>query len=72
MKKSDKAADYKEHKDRKDSGSGRIRTGLLLLGSAVFGGIALVFWNRRTLTKMQNPPEEDSSKIPHLEDDAIY
>ena len=68
MKDSDQVIDSKE----KNANTDRLRTGLLLLGSAVFGGIAVALWNRRTLGKMQNPPEEVEKKILPVEDDAIY
>lgn len=68
MKEPDQVIDSKE----KDVNSGRLRTGLLLFGSAVFGGIAVALWNRRTLGKMQNPPTETPKKISPVEDDAIY
>jgi hypothetical protein len=36
------------------------RSGLLIATSAVFGGIAVAIWNRRTLAKMrqQSPPDD--------------
>ena len=33
--------------------SSHLRTGLLLAGSALFGGIAVALWNRRTLARMR-------------------
>jgi hypothetical protein len=50
----------------------RARLGFLLVGSAVFGGIAVALWNRRTLAKMQNRAAERTENIQPLEDDAIY
>jgi hypothetical protein len=39
------------------------RSGLLIATSAVFGGIAVAIWNRRTLAKMrQQTPPNDSGQ----------
>jgi hypothetical protein len=64
--------DSKKKEAQQEPGSGLVRTGFLLLGSAVFGGIAVALWNRRTLAKMQNRSEEAPKKILPMEDDAIY
>jgi hypothetical protein len=45
---------------------------LLVLGSALFGGIAVVLWNRRTLANMQNQPLEKTNPPSPVDDDAIY
>jgi hypothetical protein len=69
---SDNAYDSKGVNAPNEPRSGRLRTGLLIVGSALFGGIAVALWNRRTLTKMQNPAPEKGQKQPAIEDDAIY
>jgi hypothetical protein len=40
------------------------RSGLLVVTSAAFGGIAVAIWNRRTLAKMrqQTPPDDSDGK----------
>lgn len=72
MSDSDQSIDSKEKQTVKGVGKDALRTGLLLLGSAVFGGIAVAIWNRRTLVKMQEEAEQPDNfaKIP--DDDAIY
>jgi hypothetical protein len=62
----------KKEDSPKEARPTRTRTAILLLGSAVFGGIAVALWNRRTLAKMQNRPTEAQKEILTLEDDAIY
>ena len=37
------------------------RSGLLIATSAVFGGIAVAIWNRRTLAKMRQQTSTDDS-----------
>jgi hypothetical protein len=64
--------DSERENAKKEASPTRMRTAALLLGSAVFGGIAVALWNRRTLAKMQNRPQEEAKKILTLEDDAIY
>jgi hypothetical protein len=56
----------------KEPRSTRLRTGLLVLGSALFGGIAVVLWNRRTLTNIQNQCQDKAQKPISIDDDAIY
>jgi hypothetical protein len=36
------------------------RSGLLIATSAVFGGIAVAIWNRRTLAKIRQQTSDDS------------
>jgi len=72
MKESPKCNDSKDLMGQKEIVPGYVRTGILLLGSAIFGGIAVALWNRRTLVNMQNRSEEPVEKIPSMEDDAIY
>jgi len=61
---------------RKDGGQQsphrRLRTGLLVLGSAIFGGVAVVFWNRRTLAKMQEKSSEENKNAPKIDENTIY
>jgi len=66
------AVDYKSREVEKEPRSNRLRTGLLVLGSALFGGIAVVLWNRRTLANMQNQPLEKTNPPSPMDDDAIY
>lgn len=64
--------DSKANDAEKDPSSTRLRTGLLVLGSALFGGIAVVLWNRRTLTNIQNQCQDKAQKPISIDDDAIY
>lgn len=66
------AADSKTHEGRKEVRAEVLRTGLLLLGSAVFGGVAVALWNRRTLAKMQEQPADTQPSPLPVDDDAIY
>jgi cytoskeletal protein RodZ len=50
----------------------RFRTGLLVLSSAAFGGLAVALWNRRTLARMQNESQESAPKPVPPDDEAIY
>ncbi len=34
-----------------------LRTGLLIAGSALFGGLAVAFWNRKSLARLRQPVE---------------
>jgi hypothetical protein len=47
-----------------------LRTGLLIAGSALFGGLAVAFWHRKALTKLRQPVEypEQPSSSPDAED----
>jgi hypothetical protein len=49
-----------------------LRTGLLLLSSAAFGGLAVALWNRRTLARMQNESQESAPEPLPPDDEAIY
>lgn len=40
-----------------------LRTGFLVAGSVLLGGLAVVFWNRKSLVKLRQP-----SPAPVLED----
>lgn len=62
------ADDSKENAKEKQ----RIPTGLLLVASAFLGGIAVVFWNRRTLTTMKNRDQNSPEKPSQVDEDAIY
>lgn len=48
-----------------------LRTGLLIAGSALFGGLAVALWNRRALTQLRREVP-DSEINPPVEKDAIY
>lgn len=50
----------------------RLRTALLLLGSAAVGGLAVALWNRKALSQMQNQPLESAPKPLPPDDEAIY
>jgi cytoskeletal protein RodZ len=60
-----------ENKDL-DSKKSRIRAGLWLLGSAVFGGVAVALWNRRTLAKMQEKQKEGQPQSQKADGNVIY
>jgi hypothetical protein len=64
--------DSKKENDQKEPRNSRLRTGLLVMGSALLGGIAVAVWNRRSLTDIRNQPEEPRSKAPSVDNDAIY
>jgi hypothetical protein len=72
MEKHTEANDSKERKPAEARGSSRLRTGLLVVGSAIFGGVAVAFWNRRTLGKMRENPAENRSHPEKMDDEAIY
>ena len=64
--------DSKEKKDQKEQHSSRLKTGLLVVGSALLGGIAVALWNRRSLAEIRNQSPEKDSDPPSGGDDAIY
>jgi hypothetical protein len=64
--------DNKIDKAEEEPRSRRLRTGLLVVGSALFGGIAVVLWNRRILASMQNQCRNEPPKPVSVDDDAIY
>lgn len=66
------AIDSKNDDAEVEPRSTRLRTGLLVLGSALFGGIAVVLWNRRALTNMQNQSQDKAQKPIPIDDNAIY
>jgi hypothetical protein len=68
----EQTADSKIEKPPAEPRSSRVRTGLLVLGSALFGGIAVVLWNRRTLTNMQNQSQDKVQKPLPVDEGAIY
>jgi hypothetical protein len=37
-----------------------LRTGLLIAGSALLGGLAVVLWHRNSLSRLRQPPETAS------------
>jgi hypothetical protein len=47
------------------------QTVLLLAGSAAFGGLAVAFWNKKTLAEMRNRTPEPSGR-PIAREDDIY
>ena len=67
-----KAADSKENNDQKEPRNSRLRTGLLVVGSALLGGIAVAFWNRRSLADIQNQAHDHDPRPSPVEEDAIY
>ena len=72
MKIIEKDIDSKGENSRKQDRDSRLRTGFLVLGSALFGGIAVALWNRRTLASIRNPLQESEFKPTVFDDDAIY
>jgi len=46
------------------------RTGLLIAGSALFGGLAVALWHRKVLAKLRQPVDvpEPPSSSPDAED----
>ena len=72
MPDSTEATDNKTDSVQKERGPNRLKTGLLVVGSALLGGIAVALWNRRSLTDIRNQPEEPGPKPPLPDDNAIY
>jgi hypothetical protein len=70
------ATDSKERNDQKEPRNSRLRTGLLVVGSALLGGIAVALWNRRSLADIQNEArnqsEDQAQKSIQVDEDAIY
>lgn len=64
--------DSKENKDQQEVRSTRLRTSLLMLGSALVGGIAVVLWNRRSLSEIQNQAKQKNEDTGSIDEDAIY
>jgi hypothetical protein len=64
-----------DQQDNIDDSTGRkglraLRTGLLIAGSALFGGLAVALWNRKALANLRQPPEtpNPASVKPDAED----
>lgn len=61
-----------------DEGRGILQTALLLACSAAFGGLAVAFWNRKTLNRMHSELEEERynragrEALPVGREDDIY
>lgn len=72
MQESVEVVDLKGSNDPRRALPARLKTGLLIAGSALFGGIAVVLWNRRTLAKMQNQTGQKVPKEAMPDEDAIY
>lgn len=72
MKETKEATDSKYNKEQDEVRSTRLRTSLLMLGSALVGGIAVVLWNRRSLSEIQDQTKQKNTGLPPIEDDAIY
>ncbi len=49
-----------------------VRTGLLLMASAAFGGLAMALWDRHTLSRIRNRAEPAPDVRPPDDEDAIY
>lgn len=52
-------------------GNDLLRTGLLMVSSALLGGIAFAIWNRRQIANIQQQPSTQPGP-PTVDDDAIY
>jgi hypothetical protein len=71
MQDSVETADSKREIEQKESRPSRFRTGFLVVGSALLGGIAVALWNRRSLADIRNQaPEKEPGPHP-ASDDAI-
>lgn len=64
--------DNKNDSVQKEPRPSRLKTGLLVVGSALLGGIAVALWNRRSLIDIRNQPDEPRLKPPLPDDNAIY
>ena len=47
---------------------GGLRTGLLMAGSALLGGLAVVLWNRKTLASLRQTAAE-ANRLPVVPDE---
>jgi len=72
MQDSVETADSKKKIEQKEARPSRFRTGLLVVGSALLGGIAVALWNRRSLADIRNQSSEKESEPHPVSDDAIY
>ena len=54
-----------------DRGRDLLKTGLLMLSSALLGGVAFAIWNRRQISNMQQQPLAQPGPSA-ADDDAIY
>ncbi len=43
--------------------SGPLRTGLLIAGSMLLGGLAVVLWNRSSLSRLRQPAETEPAPV---------
>jgi len=59
-----KPASEETHQSR----AGGLRTVLLVAGSALLGGLAVVLWNRKTLASLRQPAAE-SNRPPAIPDE---
>jgi hypothetical protein len=58
---------------KKESSSSRLASAAMWLGgSALFGSLALVLWNRRALKSMREAAEIAEKPPPINDDDGIY
>ncbi|HEX3438343.1 MAG TPA: hypothetical protein VHT24_16360 [Pseudacidobacterium sp.] len=72
MKNIQQTIDLKEKDQDKTLHFRHFRTGLLLFGSAIFGGVAVALWNQRTLARLREQHAEKSVKPSQSDEDAIY
>jgi hypothetical protein len=54
------------------SSPSKLQTGLLMISSALLGGIAFAVWNRRQIGSIHSQPVPESQGTNSAEDDAIY
>lgn len=48
-----------------------IRTGLLISGSVLLGGLAVVLWNRTSLSRLRQPTDEASQPSTEPDDEEV-
>jgi len=46
-----------------------LRTGLLIAGSALLGGLAVVLWNRSSLSRLRQPLEPTGPRLTFQDED---
>jgi hypothetical protein len=49
-----------------------LKTGFLMFTSAILGGVAFAFWNKRQIASMKEKSGSVDGPAPSADDDAIY
>lgn len=51
-------------------GWGALKTGAIIAGSAFLGGLAVVFWNRKSLARLRQSTDDSSQTSVHEDADT--